>query len=74
MNVDGSALTNIASYRVLYGTSASNLTQTVQVPGGTATSAVVSGLAAGTYYFSAAAINSTGEASAPTNVVAVTVP
>jgi predicted phage tail protein len=74
MNVDGSALTNIAGYRIRYGTSALNLTQAIQVSTGTSTSVVINSLPAGTYYFSVAAINSAGEASAPTNVVSKAVP
>jgi hypothetical protein len=74
MNVDGSASTNIVSYRIFYGTTATNLTETVQVSGGTSTSAIISGLPAGTYYFSAVAVNSSGEVSDRTNVVSRTVP
>jgi predicted phage tail protein len=74
MNVDGSALVNIAGYRISYGSSASSLTQSVQASGATTTSASINGLAAGTYYFSVAAVNSSGESSAPTNVVSIAVP
>jgi hypothetical protein len=74
LNVDGSSASDIIAYRIYFGENASSLTQSIQVPGGTTTGAVVSGLPAGTYYFAMAAVNSLGELSAQTNVVSVTVP
>jgi predicted phage tail protein len=74
LNVDGSTASDITEYRIYYGTSMTSLTQTIQVPGATTTSTVVSGLAPGTYYFAVAAVNSFGEASAQTNFVSVTLP
>jgi hypothetical protein len=67
LNTDGSALTNPASYRVDYGTSAGSLTQSVTVVGGTTTSKTIDGLIAGTYYFAVTAINSAGVASTRSN-------
>jgi predicted phage tail protein len=74
LNTDGSALTNSASFLVTYGTSASNLNQSVSVPGGTTTSKTIDGLSAGTYYFAVTAVNAAGVASTPTNPVARTLP
>ena len=66
-NTDGSALTNLASYRVKYGTSSASLTQmqTVTAP---ASTAIVSNLTAGTWYFGATAVNSAGAESALSNI------
>lgn len=56
-NTDGSAA-SITGYRVLYGTSQLALTQSVSAPA-TATSAVINGLAAGTWHFAVQAISET---------------
>lgn len=71
-NVDGTSLTNLSGYTIQYGTSASALTQTLQVNDAAALSATVSGLAAGTWYFSVVT-NSSSDASAPSNPVSVVV-
>jgi hypothetical protein len=59
-NTNGSALTNLAGYHVHYGTSASNLNQTVQIANPTVTTYVVSNLSSGTWYFSVSAYTSSG--------------
>ena len=74
MNTDGSALTDATSYVVHYGLSPTSLTLSVAVPGGTSTNVTINGLAAGTYYFTVVAVNSTGVTSDPTNTVSTTVP
>lgn len=68
-NTDGSSLTNLAGYRIYYGTSASALTKTVQVSSAGITTYVVEGLAPSTYYFTVRAYNSAGAESANSNVV-----
>ena len=60
-NTDGSALTNLAGYRILYGTSASNLSQTIQLSTPGLTSYVIENLAPGTYYFAVRAFTSSAE-------------
>lgn len=72
-NVDGTALTNLAGYRISYGTSATALTQTVQVANPGATGYVISGLAPGSYYFAVRAYTSNGTESALSNVLSKTV-
>ena len=72
-NDDGSALTNLAGYRIRYGTAPTALTQTVQVANAGLTTYVVDNLAQGTWYFSMTAYTSTGLESMPTNVVSKTV-
>jgi hypothetical protein len=74
MNTDGSALSNVAGYRISYGTSADNLSSSVTVTGATLTSKTIDGLPAGTYYFSVAALNSAGVASVPTSAVSRSFP
>ena len=59
-NTDGSTLTNFAGVRIYYGTSSTNLSHVVQIPGNTATTYTVSNLAAGTWYFGATAYNTVG--------------
>lgn len=67
-NTDGSALSNLAGYRILYGTSASALTQTVQVSNVSVTTYVIENLAPATYYFAVKAYTTTGAESANSNV------
>lgn len=68
-NTDGTSLTNLAGYRVVYGTSASALNQTVQVNAGVS-SVVVENLAPATYYFAVRAYTSSGLESSNSNVAA----
>ena len=49
-NTDGSALTNLAGYRILYGTSASALTQTIEIANPGLATYVVTGLSSGNWY------------------------
>lgn len=67
-NTDGSALTNLAGYRILYGVSSSSLTQTVEIPNPGATSYVIENLAPATYYFAVKAYTSAGAESASSNL------
>jgi hypothetical protein len=63
-NTDGTALTNLAGYRISYGTSPSSLNQLIQVPNAGATAYVVEGLSPGTWYFSVRSYSSNGQESA----------
>lgn len=72
-NTDGSALTNLAGYRIYYGTSADALDQVIDIPGVGITTYVVDDLAAGTYYFSIRAYNAAGTESALSNIVSDTI-
>jgi hypothetical protein len=72
-NTNGSALTNLAGYRIYYGTSADGLDQVIDIPGVGMTTYVVDNLTAGTYYFSIRAYNSAGVESALSNVVSDTI-
>lgn len=71
-NVDGSALTNLTGYKIYYGTSSKNYTQSVSVSGATTTQWTLA-LAPGTYYFALAAVDATGTESSKTNEVTKTI-
>jgi hypothetical protein len=72
-NTDGTSLGNLAGYRISYGTSASALTQTVQIANPGVTTYSLSSLSPGTYYFAVRAYTSNGTESANSNVSAKTV-
>jgi hypothetical protein len=72
-NTDGTPLTDLAGYHILYGPSASQLTTTITVSSASETSYVVTGLAPGTYYFAVVAYTSEGADSAPSNVGSKTI-
>jgi putative Ig domain-containing protein len=72
-NTNGTPLTNLAGIRIYYGTSAANLTQSVQLAA-TQTSATISNLAAGTWYFAGAVFTSSGAQSAMSSIVSASVP
>jgi len=50
-NVDGTPLTNLAGYRVVYGQSSTNLTSSLDIPNPAITTAMIESLASGTWYF-----------------------
>jgi hypothetical protein len=72
-NTDGSPLNNLASYKVLYGTSASALNQVKLVSSPSATSTSIGSLQTGTWYFAMRAVNSAGAESDNSNVVQKTI-
>ena len=69
-NTDGSPITDLAGYRIVYGASAKQLTQTIQVANAGISSYVVDNLAPGTYYFAVRAYTSKAVESSDSNVVA----
>lgn len=71
-NTDGTSLTDLAGFVVLYGQSPSALSQSVQVNDPTATSYTIENLAHGTWYFAITSINSQGTQSGPTNTATAT--
>ena len=66
-NEDGSPLTDLAGYKVYYGTSSNNYTHEIDV--GNVTSINLSNLAPGTYYFRLAAYDQSGNESDPSNEI-----
>ena len=67
-NSDGSVLTNLAGYRIHYGTASNSLTQTVQVANVGLTSYTLTNLTGGAWYFGVSAYTSSGQESALSNV------
>lgn len=72
-NTDGTTLTNLAGYRIHYGTSATVLSQTIQVSNAGLTTYMIENLSPGTYYFAVKAYTSTGTESESSNVVSKTI-
>jgi len=68
-NTDGSALTDLAGYKVYYGTSASNLSESVKVANPGLTSYTIGNLTPGKWYFAVTSITTGGVESAPSGVV-----
>ena len=73
-NTDGSAITNLAGFRIQYGTSAGALTQTIEVNNAGLATYVVTGLASGSWFFAVRAYNTAGAESANSSVVSKTIP
>jgi hypothetical protein len=71
-NTDGTVLSNLKGYRVHYGTTANNLTQSVEVANSGLTSYVVSNLSSGTWFFGVSAYSTTGVESSLSGVVSQT--
>jgi hypothetical protein len=59
-NTDGSALTNLAGYKIYWGSSQGNYPNSTTLTNPGLTSYVISTLSPGTYYFAATAYNSAG--------------
>ncbi|MBV8803454.1 MAG: fibronectin type III domain-containing protein [Sinobacteraceae bacterium] len=72
-NSDGTSLTNLAGYTVYYGTSPSNLNQSVKLTNPGLTAYTVSNLPPGTWYFAVASYSSDGAESTPSGVVSTTI-
>jgi hypothetical protein len=73
-NTDGSPLTNLAGYKVYWGTALGNYPNSVTLNGAGLTSYVVTNLTPGTWYFVATALNSNGVESTFSNVGSKTIP
>ena len=72
-NTNGSQLTNLAGYRIYYGTSAGALSRSVQIANAGLARYVISNLAPATWYFAVCAYNSAGVESAQSNMASKTV-
>jgi len=72
-NTDGSTLSDLASYKVVYGRAADTLDQVELVSNPGLTSYTVGNLAQGTWYFGIVAVNANGVESDVSNVAAKTV-
>jgi hypothetical protein len=72
-NTNGTPVSDLAGYHIYYGTTEGAWTSTITVLEATETSYVVSGLAAGTYYFAVVAFNTAGEDSPQSNIASKTI-
>lgn len=72
-NTNGTPLTDLAGYTILYGTDANNLTNTINVPSPSTTTYEISNLSHGTYYFEIVAYASGDVESPPSNVGSITI-
>ena len=72
-NTDGSALTDLAGFRVYHGTSPDALNEMTQLPGADSTTYTFNQLASGTHYFAVAAYNISGVESALSGVGSKTI-
>jgi len=68
-NEDGSSLTDLAGYRIYYGTSPSNLSKRVEVGNPATTSTVITNLTSGTWHFAISAYTKNGAESAKSRIV-----
>lgn len=72
-DTNGAPLTNLSGYRIYYGPSAGNLSQTIQLAGVGMQTYVIDNLGAGTWFFAIQAVTSTGMESALSDVVSKTI-
>jgi hypothetical protein len=70
---DGSPLTNLAGFKLYYGTSSGNLSNVVQVSDPGARSWVIENLTVGTWFFAASAYDQSGMESTRSNVASKTI-
>jgi len=73
-NTDGSALTDLAGFRVVYGRSQTALDQTAEVNNAGLTTYTVTELASGQWFFAVHAVNSRGTQSDISNIASKTIP
>jgi hypothetical protein len=72
-NADGTALKDLAGYHIYYSTSATTLSNTIDLTDALANSYLISGLSSGTWYFAVAAYDSAGVESAPSSTAIATI-
>jgi hypothetical protein len=72
-NTDGSNLTNLASYKVLYGTSSTSFTHSKVIDDPTSTRATITALTPATWYFTVHSVTTGGVESSNSNVASKSV-
>ena len=72
-NTDGAALTDLSGYRIYYGISATDMSQTVHLTGVGLQTYVIDNLGSGTWFFAIKAVTSTGVESALSDIVSKTI-
>ena len=73
LNTNGTTVTDLAGYRIYYGSTSTQLNQVVTVAGAAVTEYAFSELAAGTWYFAVTAYNSDDVESGLSAVVPVAI-
>ena len=73
-NTDGSTLTDLAGFKIYYGTNSTNLTQSLPVGSPTQTSVTIAGLSSGTWYFAMTSYNAANIESDRSGTASKTVP
>ncbi len=73
-NTDGTTVTDLAGFNIVYGKSSGSMSQTLKIASATATSGTVTGLTSGTWYFAVASYDKDGNASTLSSVVSKTFP
>ena len=73
LNTDGSTITDLAAFKVYWGTTQGSYSQSTKISSATARTHTVTGLAKGTWYFVVTALNSQGTESPYSNVWSKTV-
>jgi hypothetical protein len=71
-NTDGTTITDLNSYKILYGRDAGNLSQSVSITSATQ-STVIDNLASGTWFFAIVSVNKAGVESAPSNAASISI-
>jgi large repetitive protein len=72
-NTNGTALTNLAGYKIYYGTSPTSLNQSAQITNPGISSYVIENLSPATWYFSLVSYNTSNVESPPSPVVSYTI-
>lgn len=72
-NENGTALVDLAGYRIYYGTNSASLDRVITINGVGTTRYVVDNLTSGTYYFGIRALNSAGTESAMSGIASKTI-
>jgi hypothetical protein len=73
-NTDGTDLTNLSGYRVVYGRSSTNLDQSVQISNASVSTYTITGLSSGIWYFAVKAYNAAGAESSFSTVGSKSIP
>lgn len=73
-NTDGSALGNLAGFRIAYGTTSSALNRIIDIPNPGTVSYTIKDLSSGTWYFAVKAYTNTGVESELSNIASKSIP
>jgi hypothetical protein len=72
-NADGTGLTDLTGFRVVYGRSATDLSQSITITNPSISTYVIDNLSAGTWYFGVKSMNSQANESAISNIASKTI-